>query len=100
MILAQQFPPLLGNRSLFADLYALSLHGLSEHGSKGNMYRQLTSDFSVLIEAKMSAFSIFFSNSYHKKWKYYTTNRLSLTFTVFIKVRNLISGQVDYTETT
>ena len=44
MILAQQFPSLWGNRSLLADLCALSLHGLSEHGSKGNMYRQLTTD--------------------------------------------------------
>ena len=45
MILAQQFPSLWGNRSLLADLYELSLHGLSEHESKGNMYRQLTTDF-------------------------------------------------------
>ena len=38
-------PPFWENRSLFADLYASSLHGLSEHGSKGNMHRQLTTDF-------------------------------------------------------
>ena len=31
MILAQQFPSHWGNRPLLADLYALSLHGLSEH---------------------------------------------------------------------
>ena len=36
---------LWGNRSLLADLYALSLHGPSEHESKLNMYRQLTTDF-------------------------------------------------------
>ena len=45
--------------------------------------------FSVLIETKFSSFSIFFSNSLNKKWKYYITNRLSLTITVFIKVRQL-----------
>ena len=45
MILAQQFPTLWGNRSLLADLYALLLHGLSEHESKANMYHQLTADF-------------------------------------------------------
>ena len=45
IMLAQQFSPFLENRSLFADLYASSLHGLSEHGSKGNMHRQLTTDF-------------------------------------------------------
>ena len=33
------------NASLFAGLYALSLHELSEHGSKGNMHRQRTTDF-------------------------------------------------------
>ena len=41
---------------------------------------------SVLIETEMSSFSIFSSNSYRKKWKYCITNRLSLTFMVFIKV--------------
>ena len=45
MILAQQFPSLWGNRSLLTDLCALSLHGLSEHGSKGNMYLQRTTNF-------------------------------------------------------
>ena len=45
MILAQQFPSVWGNRSLLVDSYALSLHGLSEHESKGNMCRQLTTDF-------------------------------------------------------
>ena len=45
--------------------------------------------FSVLIENKFSSFSIFFSNSHNKKWKYYITNKLSLTFTIFIEVRNL-----------
>ena len=39
MILAQQFCSLCGNRSLLTDLNTLSLHGLSEHGSKGNMHR-------------------------------------------------------------
>ena len=41
---------------------------------------------SVLIETEMSSFSIFSSNSYRKKWKYWIRNRLSLTFMVFIKV--------------
>ena len=45
--------------------------------------------FSFLIETKFSSFSIFFCNSHNKKWKYYITNKLSLTFTVFIEVRNL-----------
>ena len=45
MVLAQKFPSLWGNRSLLADLHALSLHGLSKHESKGNMYHQLTTDF-------------------------------------------------------
>ena len=38
-VLAQQFCSLCGNRSLLTDLNTLSLHGLSEHGSKGNMHR-------------------------------------------------------------
>ena len=33
MLLAQQFPSVWGNRSVSADLHALSLHGLSEHES-------------------------------------------------------------------
>ena len=45
MALAQKFPSLWGSRSHLADLYALSLQGLSEHESKGNMCRQLTTDF-------------------------------------------------------
>ena len=45
MIIAQQFPSLWGNRSLLADLYASSLHKLSEHESKGNMYSRLTTNF-------------------------------------------------------
>ena len=49
----------------------------------------LPQTFSVLIEIKFSSFSIFFSNSHHKKWKYYITNKSSLTFTVFIEVCNL-----------
>ena len=46
--------------------------------------------FSVLIETKMSPFSIFSTNAHRKKWKYYVTDWLSLTFTAFMKVRNLI----------
>ena len=38
MVLAQQFPSLWGNRSILADLYALSLHGVSEQERKGDMY--------------------------------------------------------------
>ena len=38
-------PSIWGNRFLLADLYVLSLHGLSEHESKGNMYCQLTTEF-------------------------------------------------------
>ena len=45
MILAQQFPPFWENRSLFASLVASLFHGLSEHGSKENMDRQVTIDF-------------------------------------------------------
>ena len=85
MTLAQQFPSLWGNRSLLADLYALPLHGLSEHESKGICKDfkgicivNLPLTFVVLIETKMSSFSTFFINSYHKKWKYYTKNRLSV----------------------
>ena len=38
--------PFFGKIDLFfADLYTSSFHGLSEHGSKGNMHRQLTTDF-------------------------------------------------------
>ena len=87
MILAQQFPSCWGNRSLLADLYALSLHELSEHERKGSVNLPLT--FSVLIETKSSSFSVFFSNSHNKKWKYYITNTLFLTFTVFIEVRSV-----------
>ena len=42
MILVQQFPFLGGNRSVFADLFALSFHWLSEHGSKGNIRKRLS----------------------------------------------------------
>ena len=42
-----------------------------------------------LPETKFSTFYIFFSNFHNKKWKYYITSRLSLTFTVFIEVRNM-----------
>ena len=45
--------------------------------------------FSILIETKFSSFSIFFSSSHNEKWKYYITNRSSLTFMVFIEVHNL-----------
>ena len=48
MILAQNFPSFWGIRSLLADLYALSFHELSEHENKGNVYRQLTTDFPSL----------------------------------------------------
>ena len=44
-ILTVQFPSLWGNISLLADLYTLSLHGLSEHENKGSMYCLLTTDF-------------------------------------------------------
>ena len=56
---------------------------------KGIRFVKLPLTFSVLIETKFSSFSIFFSNSHNKKWKCYTTNRLSLTSTVFIEVHNL-----------
>ena len=56
---------------------------------KGICIVNLLLTFSVLVEAILSSISIFFSNSHNKKWKYYITNRLSLTFTVFIEVRNL-----------
>ena len=90
--LAPQFPSLRRNRSLLADLYTLLLHGLLEDEKKVNMYRQLSRVLlslicSVLIETGMS-FSIFSSNSYRKKWKYYLTKRLSLVSTGFIKLRN------------
>ena len=45
MILAQLFHSLWRNKSLLADLYALSLHGLSEHENKENIYAQRTTDF-------------------------------------------------------
>ena len=45
MILAQKLSSVWKIRSLLDYLYALSLHGLSEHESKGNMYCQFTSEF-------------------------------------------------------
>ena len=51
-----------GNRSLLADLYALSLHEPTEHGERGICIINLSLVLSVLIEAKMAAFTIFFSN--------------------------------------
>ena len=91
MILAQQFPSLWRNKSLIADLYVLSLHGLSEHESQGDMYCQLTTDFLSLDRHQNVSILHFFSNPCQKKWKYYITDRLRLTFTVFMKVCSLIN---------
>ena len=61
IILAQQFPPFWGNRFLFSDLYAFSIHGLSKYGSKGNVHRQLTTDFFSLGSNQNVSIPIFFS---------------------------------------
>ena len=61
MILAQQF----------LSLYIL--HGLSKHASKGNMYRQLTTDFLSLDRNQNVSILNFL---HHKKWKYYATNSI------------------------
>ena len=91
IILAQQFPPFWGNRFLFSDLYAFSIHGLSKYGSKGNVYRQLTTDFFSLGSNQNVSIPYFLQYFYRKKWKYYTKSKFSLTFTVFIEVCNLIN---------
>ena len=57
-------------------------------GVRGICIVNLPLIFSVLIATKLSALPIFFSNSYHKKWKYGTKNRFSLTFMDFIEVSN------------
>ena len=93
MILAQQFPSRWGNRPLLADLYVLSLHGLSEYETwrrREISIVNLPLIFLVLIETEMSSISIFSSNSFRKNGNTIQQTRLSLTFTAFKKVHNLV----------
>ena len=95
IILTQQFPSFWGNRSLLANLCALSLHGLLEHESRGTCIINLPLIFSILIETEISSFSIFSSDFDRKKWKYGVTNRLynliNFQFYIFflILIRNI-----------
>ena len=84
--------PFLGKIDVFLLIYMHHHFMYCQNiGVRGICIVNIPVIFSVLIATKMSAFPIFFSNSFHKKWKYYTKNRFSLTFTVFIEVRNLIN---------
>ena len=84
--------PFLGEIDFFLLIYMhYHFEDCQNMGVRGICIVNLPLIFLVLIPTKMSAFPILFSNSYHKKMEILYKNRLTITFTVFIEVHNLIN---------